>query len=81
MIGLAFPDLFKQGTLAAIAVGQPFIENKVGNSTQTNLEAFIRFPITNNITITPDIQVIFNANNNSANSTLIIGTLRTVFSF
>ena len=81
MIGLAFPDLFKQGTLAAIAVGQPFIENKVGNSTQTNLEAFIRFPITNNITITPDIQVIFNANNNSANSTLTIGTLRTVFSF
>jgi len=81
MIGLAFADLFKQGTLAAIAVGQPFIENKVGNSTQTNLEAFIRFPITNNITITPDIQVIFNANNNSANSTLTIGTLRTVFSF
>nr|WP_322096233.1 carbohydrate porin [Pseudanabaena cinerea] len=33
------------------------------------------------MTITPDIQVIFNANNNSANSTLIIGTLRTVFSF
>lgn len=81
MIGLALPDLFKQGTLAAIAVGQPFIESKVGNSTQTNLEAFIRFPITNNITITPDIQVIFNANNNSANSTLTIGTLRTVFSF
>jgi hypothetical protein len=81
MVGLAFPDLFKQGTLAAIAVGQPFIESKVGNSTQTNLEAFIRFPLTNNITITPDIQVIFNANNNNANSTLTIGTLRTVFSF
>ncbi|MBD2175618.1 carbohydrate porin [Pseudanabaena sp. FACHB-1998] len=80
-IGLAFPDLLKQGSLAAIAVGQPFIESKVGNSTQTNLEAFIRFPITNNITITPDLQLIFNANNNSANSTVTVGTLRTVFSF
>ncbi len=81
MFGIAFPDLFKPGALAAIAVGQPFIENKVGNSTQTNVEAFFNFPITDNITITPDIQFIFNANNNSANSTVTVGTLRTVFSF
>jgi porin len=33
MVGVAFPDLFKQGTLAAIAVGQPFIATEVGNAT------------------------------------------------
>lgn len=81
MFGFAFPDLFKPGALAAIAVGQPFITNQVGNSTQTNLELFYNFPISDNIRITPDLQFIFNPNNSSANSTVTVGTIRTVFSF
>lgn len=81
MAGFAFPDLFKQGALAGVAVGQPFIESKVGNSTQTNVELFYNFPITSNISITPDITFIFNPNNNNANGTVTVGTLRTVFSF
>ena len=80
MVGIAFPDLFKEGSMAAIAVGQPFIDRSVGNQTQTNLEAFINFPVTNNIHITPDVQFIFNPNN-TASSTIFVGTLRTVFSF
>ncbi|MFN5564250.1 MAG: iron uptake porin [Pseudanabaena sp.] len=79
--GFAFPDLFKEGAMAAIAVGQPFIENQVGNATQTNVELFYRFPISDNISITPDLQFIFNPNNNSNNSTITVGTLRTVFTF
>jgi Carbohydrate-selective porin, OprB family/S-layer homology domain len=81
MAGFAFPDLFKEGAMAGVAVGQPFISNQVGNSTQTNLELFYNFPVTNNIRITPDVQFIFNPNNNSTNSTVFVGTLRTVFSF
>jgi Carbohydrate-selective porin, OprB family/S-layer homology domain len=81
MLGLAFPDLFKPGALAAIAVGQPFIASTVGNSSQTNVELFYNFPITDNIRITPDLQFIFNPNNNSANGTVTVGTLRTVFTF
>ena len=79
--GLAFPNLFKEGAMAAIAIGQPFIESKVGNATQTNVELFYRFPLFSNISITPDLQFIFNPNNNSGNSTITVGTLRTVFSF
>ncbi|MBD2178452.1 carbohydrate porin [Pseudanabaena sp. FACHB-1998] len=79
--GFAFPDLFKEGATGAIAIGQPFIESKVGNATQTNLELFYRFPISTNISITPNLQFIFNPNNNSGNSTITIGTLRTVFTF
>jgi hypothetical protein len=79
--GFAFPDLFKEGAMAAIAVGQPFVESNVGNATQTNVELFYRFPISDNISITPDVQLIFNPNNNSGNSTITVGTLRTVFSF
>jgi hypothetical protein len=81
MVGLAFPDLFKSGALAAIAVGQPFIEKQVGDSTQTNLEIFYNFPISDNISITPDLQFIFNPSNNSSNSAITIATLRTVFRF
>ncbi|MFN9166415.1 MAG: iron uptake porin, partial [Pseudanabaena sp.] len=80
MAGFAFPDLFKEGAMAAIAVGQPFIDGNVGNATQTNLELFYNFPVTNNIRITPDVQFIFNPNNVSG-STIFVGTLRTVFSF
>ncbi|WP_318655977.1 iron uptake porin [Pseudanabaena yagii] len=79
--GFAFPDLFKEGAMAAIAVGQPLIESKVGNATQTNVELFYRFPVSSNISITPDLQFIFNPNNNSGNSTITVGTLRTVFTF
>ena len=81
MAGFAFPDLFKEGALAGIAVGQPLIESQIGNATQTNLELFYNFQVTNNIRITPDVQFIFNPNNNSTNSTIFVGTLRTVFSF
>ena len=80
-VGFAFPDLFKEGALAGIAVGQPFIESKIGNASQTNVELFYNLPITNNIRITPDVQFIFNPNNSSTNSTIFVGTLRTVFSF
>ncbi len=79
--GFAFPDLFKEGALAAIAVGQPFVESNVGNSTQTNVELFYKIPVSDNIHITPDLQFIFNPNNNSANGTITVGTLRTVFTF
>jgi len=79
--GLAFPDLFKEGAMGAIAVGQPFVESKVGSATQTNVELFYRIPISDNISITPDLQFIFNPNNNSNNGTITIATLRTVFTF
>jgi hypothetical protein len=91
MIGFSFADLFKEGAIAGIAIGQPFIEGSVGVSSQTNIEAFYSFPVTSNIRITPDIQVIFNKNNNileqlapgggNPNGTVFVGTLRTVFSF
>ncbi|NKB17067.1 MAG: iron uptake porin [Pseudanabaena sp. CRU_2_10] len=81
MFGFAFPDLFKPGALAGVAVGQPFISSQVGNSSQTNLELFYNFPITDNIRITPDLQFIFNPNNDSTSGTVTVGTLRTVFSF
>jgi porin len=81
MAGIAFPDLLVPGALAGIAAGQPFIESDVGNATQTNFEAFYKFPVTKNIQVTPLLQIITNSSNQDSNGTVFTGTLRTVFFF
>ncbi|KAB8330186.1 S-layer protein [Scytonema tolypothrichoides VB-61278] len=81
MAGVGVRDLFTPGALAGVAVGQPFVVNQIGNSTQTNFEAFYNFPFSREIQVTPSIQVITHAGNQESNGTIVTGTLRTVFSF
>jgi Carbohydrate-selective porin, OprB family/S-layer homology domain len=81
MAGMSFSDLFVPQAIAGIAVGQPFIESAVGNATQTNVEVFYNFPISDNIRITPLIQVITHPSNQDNNGTIITGSLRNIFSF
>lgn len=81
MAGVSFPDLFIKGARSGIAVGQPFIASELGNATQTNFEAFYNYPVSNNVRITPIVQVIVNPANQDANGTVVTGTLRTVFLF
>ena len=81
MVGVAFRDLFTRGALAGVAVGQPFVANEIGDSTQTNYEAFYNYPISRNVQITPTLQIIENAANQDVNGTIYTGTLRTTFSF
>ena len=81
MAGVAMRDLFTRGSLAGVAVGQPFIASQIGNSTQTNFEAFYNYPFSRSIQITPTIQVINHAGNEQSNGTIVTGTLRSVFSF
>ena len=80
MAGLTLRNLFVPGAIAGIAAGQPFIESAVGNATQTNFEAFYNFPLSENLGITPLVQVITNPANQD-DSTIVTGTVRTVFSF
>jgi porin len=81
MAGMVMRDLFLPGATAGIAAGQPFIASEIGNTTQTNFEGFYNFAVSDRIRVTPLIQVIVNPANQDANSTIITGTLRTVFSF
>jgi porin len=81
MAGVSFRNLFVPGAVAGIAAGQPLIESKVGNATQTNFEAFYNFPLSDNFGITPLVQVITNPANQDNNGTIVTGTLRTVFLF
>jgi porin len=79
--GIAFQDLFTKNDLAGIGIAQPFLLKEVGNASQTNFEAFYNIPVSKNLQITPIVQVITNPANQSSNSTIFTGTLRTVLSF
>lgn len=87
LVSLAFPDLGSKGALAGISVGMPprAAENDVrtrrDRDTSIHLEAFYRYRVTDNISITPGLFVIFNPEHNSANNTQLVGLIRTTFSF
>ncbi len=80
MAGAGIRDLFIPGSLLAISGGQPLVIQGERGPEQTNIEAFYRFPINDNISITPAVIVIANPNN-SSQDTIIQGLLRTTFSF
>lgn len=81
MAGIAIQDLFREGSLTGLAIGQPFIANEIGDATQTNFELFYNLPINNFIRITPVLQVVTDSSNQSDNGAIITGTIRTVLLF
>ncbi|BAU64540.1 porin type major outer membrane protein [Stanieria sp. NIES-3757] len=90
-VTLAFPDLGKQGNLGGVVVG---MEPKVTDSsvqlvgldntdrdTSLHVEAFYQYQLTDNIAITPGVIWITAPNHNQDNDDLVIGTLRSTFTF
>ena len=90
-VTLAALDLLKEGSTAGIVFG---MEPKVTDSsvelpgiddedddTSLHIEAFYEYPVSDNISITPGIIVITSPNFDNDNDTLLIGTIRTTFSF
>lgn len=85
MAGVGVNDLLVTGSMLAVAAGQPFIVSTTdpNYSAQTNFEAFYRFPVNENITITPTVMLItnpFNISNGNPND-IIQGLVRATFSF
>ena len=88
-IGFSLPDLFAPGNTLGVSFGQPIrvnsgTENGVGlvpSGRQSNIEVFYSFKLNENITLTPDLQFISQANNIASNPTITVGTLRMVFAF
>lgn len=88
--GLAFPDLGKEGAMAAISYlipysyidGREFVLSGAGDGgVQWEIEAAYFYPLTDNIAISPRLYVINNPNNFSDNPTVFVGNLRTQFRF
>ncbi|MEH2248953.1 iron uptake porin [Nostoc sp.] len=83
-LGLAFPDLGKQGNLGGVLVGaEPY---RGGNPAPANdlslhIEGFYKYQLTDNIAITPGVIWITAPAQNNDNEDAVIGTVRTTFTF
>jgi len=88
--GLAFPDFGKKGNLLGLMAGaEPYLSNPtavqraagVGNSIPIHLEGFYKYQLNDNISITPGVIWIINPGQNNNNDDVVIGTVRTTFTF
>ena len=95
-VSLAFPDLGKKGNLAGIIVGvEPIADVSSNLSNDLNnrglggddddvsfhIEALYQIQVTDNIAITPGFIWLTAPDHNDNNDDVIIGTIRTTFSF
>lgn len=84
-IGLSFPDIGGEGNLPGILFGiPPHVSSSDVRKDKDNayhLEAFYRWRLNDNVSITPGFWVIFNPENNSSNDTQYVGVMRTTFDF
>jgi hypothetical protein len=94
-VTLAFPDAFQEGNLGGIVLGmQPWVTSSnvilntangpVSAADRNNsfyIEAFYQYAVNDNIQITPGIMIITAPDNDTRNSSLVIGTIRTTFTF
>ncbi len=90
-VGLAFPDLLKDGSLGGIIVGvEPRVDSvssglrsAIGRdpSTSIHVEAFYQYRLSDNIAITPGVVWLTAPDHNSRNQDVVIGTVRTTFTF
>jgi Carbohydrate-selective porin, OprB family len=91
-VTLAFPDLGKKGNLGGIIVGmEPRVTsvsssltsagiNKDPNSS-LHIEGFYQYKLSDNISITPGIIWLTAPDHNKSNNDIVIGAVRTTFSF
>ncbi|MDJ0904198.1 MAG: iron uptake porin [Xenococcus sp. MO_188.B8] len=85
-VNLTFPDLGKEGALAAVGVGMPpklTAGDNVDKDDDTSLliEALYKYPINDNILLTPGFYVVTNPDHDSDNSAAFVGLIRTTFKF
>jgi hypothetical protein len=71
--GRNVPSFVTEGNVLAGTGDQP--------GRTTHVEAFYRFRVSDNISLTPGVIVIFNPRHNDNNDTITIGVLRTTFTF
>jgi BMFP domain-containing protein YqiC len=92
MVGLHFRDIIKKGNTAGIIFGQPLYRTDaegdgrlaaagVNRTTPYHLEAYYKFRVNDNVSITPGAFVLFNPEGDSRNDTTTVGLLRTTFTF
>lgn len=91
-LGVSFPDLFGEGNILGIFGGVPpylgDIDGRaIPNATPVHVEAFYKLKLSDNISVTPSVMWISNPNQGAplftseGNDDIVIGTIRTTFTF
>ncbi|MBE9186004.1 iron uptake porin [Microcoleus sp. LEGE 07076] len=87
-VTLAFPDLLKEGNVAGILVGmEPRVTSSTNRTlpedkdTSLHVEGFYQFKLSDNISVTPGLIWLTAPDHNNDNSDLVIGVIRTTFTF
>ncbi|MHC5671326.1 iron uptake porin [Nostoc sp.] len=91
-VTLAFPDFGKKGNVAGIIVGMEPKVTSVSNSlsnaginkdpdTSYHIEGFYQYNLSDNISITPGVIWLTSPDHNNQNDDIVIGTVRTTFTF
>jgi len=90
-VGLAFPDFLNKGSVAGILVGmEPKVTGVsrnlrsaigIDSATSLHIEGFYQFALNDHIAITPGLIWLTSPDHNGANSDIVIGTIRTTFTF
>ena len=81
-VGVALPDFGKKGNLLGFVAGaEPYLGNALLNSVPLHFEGFYRYQLSDNLSITPGIIYIVNPGQDNRNDDVVIGTLRTTFTF
>jgi hypothetical protein len=86
-LAATFPDLFIPGNMGALIFGaEPsLISSSVPGYSDPDfpfhIEALYRFKVNDNISITPGVIAVINPEGNGSNDPVILGTIRTTFSF
>ncbi|MBP5971772.1 iron uptake porin [Brasilonema sp. CT11] len=90
-VTLAFPDLGKKGNVAGIIVGMEpkvtgvsdSLRRAIGKDEDTSyhIEAFYQYQVSENLSITPGVIWLTAPDHNSNNDGVVIGAVRTTFTF
>ncbi len=85
----AFPNLGKEGGFGALIFGaEPYLggieivgDPQIDNETPFHIEVSYKYPVLDNISITPSVIVLTSPNQTEDTDTAVIGTIRTTFTF
>jgi hypothetical protein len=88
IVGLHLKDILRKGNTAGILFGQPLSRVSTagraidpGDRTPYQIEGFFNYKLNDNISITPGLFVIFNAEERSSSETVFVPVIRTTFTF
>jgi hypothetical protein len=88
MGGIHFSDVLTKGSTAGILFGSPPHRDSISglavrpeNATPYHLEAYYKYKLSDNISITPGLFIIFNPEGFSENRTVYVPVIRTTFTF